>query len=403
MVIREVFEVLHNFSRKLSVIPSYSSSFFDQAVPDSTLYPILINNNNNTENSKNFGAKKDGKQPFPDLDSFDIKYSRMFEGLWTHTAPHEPFLILNDTMQLKLREYLEQFPIETYAPPENAIIVIDNKKYKARETLGYFRRGVQLVDYSKDVGGTVVDTVSTMVNVTMTSAVRKIPPGKISKLVHPDLHLENYTNTILQVGSVVDSLSNQAALSRVKGRKRRVKFPANELASKKIKEELNEHIKKEDAAVPLPNDKLQSIASFCDGFQGEASAEHSDALKYLHESDAGKKSFENVMFFGGLHTGNRNISDECKGKDVKNEKKDGFCIPKAESSSQEIHGRCILFLNLSTASTGLCSYFMHQNFMVLSLVIFVGSPRSSKTTVLCFYGPSICFQFCFVLELIFLE
>ena len=31
-------------------------------------------------------------------------------------------------------------------------------------------------------------------------AVRKVPPGKISKLVHPDLHLENYTSYLLPVG-----------------------------------------------------------------------------------------------------------------------------------------------------------------------------------------------------------
>ena len=325
VVIREVFEVLYNFSTKLSVIPEYNSKFFDTTVLDSTLYPISTNNNNNnnTENKKtvdNFTIAKS----LPNCDSFNIKYSRVFEALWTHTAPHEPFLILNDTMQLKLREYLEQFPIESYAPPEHAIIVVDNKKYKARETLGYFRRGVQLVDYSKDLGGTVVDTVSTLINVTMTSAVRKIPPGKISKLVHPDLHLENYTNAILQIGSVVDSLSGQTALPRVKGRKRRSKFPSNEGTNKKemkIKEEFNANIEESPST-----EKLQSIASFCENLPGSISFDQSESLRmnyYNRSNNDEKKCFEQLT----------TDLQSCKENELKSVVNDNSCcLTKTEES-----------------------------------------------------------------------
>ena len=45
-----------------------------------------------------------------------------------------------------------------------------------------------------------MDTTRTVKKNSVILAVRKVPPGKISKLVHPDLHLENYTSYLLPVG-----------------------------------------------------------------------------------------------------------------------------------------------------------------------------------------------------------
>ena len=95
-------------------------------------------------------------------------------------------------------EFLENFPIETHGPPEKTIIRICNEDYNAREVLGYLRRGTQLVE---QVGEEVViDTTRTVKSNSTILAVRKVPPGKISKLVHPELHLENYTGYILPLG-----------------------------------------------------------------------------------------------------------------------------------------------------------------------------------------------------------
>lgn len=95
-------------------------------------------------------------------------------------------------------EFLESFPIETYCPAKKAIIRICNEDYNAREILGYLRRGTQLVE---QVGNDVViDTTRTVKSNSTILAVRKVPPGKISKLIHPDLHLETYTSHLLPLG-----------------------------------------------------------------------------------------------------------------------------------------------------------------------------------------------------------
>ena len=99
---------------------------------------------------------------------------------------------------LFLGQYLETFPVETHCPAEKTIIRICNEDYNAREILGYLRRGTQLVEQvGKDV---VIDTTRTVKSNSTILAVRKVPPGKISKLVHPSLHLENYTNYLLPLG-----------------------------------------------------------------------------------------------------------------------------------------------------------------------------------------------------------
>lgn len=279
VVIREVFEVLYHFSTKLPKIPEFNPKFFDKDEPDKTLYPISINSdtnnndannidtNNNDNNESESSNNNSPAEKNIDTAGFNVKYSRAFEALWTRTAPHEPFLILDDLVQLKLREYLEKHPVEKYAPSESAIIVVDNKKYKAKEMLGYFRRGVQLVDYSKETGGMVVDTISTIKNVSITSAVRKIPPGKISKLVHPDLHLENYTNAILQVGCVASDVLPSMSVNRIRGRKRRMKqYDENNKKERKVKEEKHVIVKQEESVI-VEKRKLESIATFCEPLQ----------------------------------------------------------------------------------------------------------------------------------------
>ena len=71
-------------------------------------------------------------------------------------------------------------------------------EYKARDILGYLRRGSQLVEQVDNE--VVIDTTRTVKSDAVILAVRKVPPGKISKLVHPDLHLENYTGFLLPIG-----------------------------------------------------------------------------------------------------------------------------------------------------------------------------------------------------------
>ena len=95
-------------------------------------------------------------------------------------------------------EYLENFPIETHCPLDRTIIRIYSEDYNAREILGYLRRGTQLVEQVGD--DVVIDTTRTVKSNSTILAVRKVPPGKISKLVHPGLHLENYTNHLLPFG-----------------------------------------------------------------------------------------------------------------------------------------------------------------------------------------------------------
>lgn len=86
-----------------------------------------------------------------------------------------------------------------HCPPERTIIQICNEDYNARDVLGYLRRGTQLVE---QIGNEVViDTTTTVKANSTILAVRKVPPGKISKLVHPDLHLENYTSYLLPLGA----------------------------------------------------------------------------------------------------------------------------------------------------------------------------------------------------------
>lgn len=265
VVIREVFEILYYFSTLLHGLPDYRSAFFDKEFPDTTLYPMVIVSN---EPKRTFNPLE-GIHSILGSESGQVKYSRAFEALWTRTVPHEPFLILDDMMQLKLREYLEKCPIECFSPPETAIIVVDNKKYKAREILGYFRRGVQFVDYPKETGRMIIDTVSTLKNFSLTGAVRKIPPGKISKLVHPDLHLENYTNAILQIGVVGSDLQNQT-MERTKIRKRRLKIhstDSNSNSETKNKKESSHNTKEEDPSTI----KLEGIASFCGAFDKKLS------------------------------------------------------------------------------------------------------------------------------------
>ena len=247
VVIREVFEVLFQLgssNSELSTIPEYRELFFCKPEADKALLPLTLENpekkavtmNHEKEPTEDNGdiesASKDQNNngctnTEANSDNFkqsDIKYSRAFQALWTRTAPCEPLVVLDDQSQVSLREYFERFPIEVHAPSDETMIVVNEKKYKARNILGFFRRGVQLVDYSKDTGSMVIDTISTVRNVSATSAVRKIPPGRISKLVHPELHLENYTNTITQVGfEHVDGGPDQGTLSKPRARRRRMK------------------------------------------------------------------------------------------------------------------------------------------------------------------------------------
>ena len=78
------------------------------------------------------------------------------------------------------------------------MIRILNEDYNARDVLGYLRRGTQLVE---QIGHEVlIDTTRTVKANSTILAVRKVPPGKISKLIHPELHLENYTSYLLPLG-----------------------------------------------------------------------------------------------------------------------------------------------------------------------------------------------------------
>ena len=104
----------------------------------------------------------------------------------------------------------------------------------------------------------------------MTGAVRKIPPGKISKLVHPDLHLENYTNAILQIGIVGADLGPNHTVERTKIRKRRLKIHTNDNTCNnetKNKKEPPQNTKEEDPSTI----KLEGIASFCGAFDKKLS------------------------------------------------------------------------------------------------------------------------------------
>ena len=243
---------MYHFSFFLPELPEFHSSFFDKPYSDQTLLSIDLPNSP-------FVKPKDLKEPnkqAKDILKEHASYSRVFEALWNRLAPHQPFLILAENVQVKLQDYFEEFPLELFSPPEHAVIVVDRKKFKAREVLGYFRRGVQLVDYSKDTGNTIIDTVSTLRNFSVTSAVRKIPPGKISKLVHSDLHLENYTNPIIEITNEVN-LNDVSALTRVKNRKRKVKNCKSHVNAKKTADDDECNKSNEN------NMKLQSISTFC--------------------------------------------------------------------------------------------------------------------------------------------
>ncbi|XP_047143148.1 uncharacterized protein LOC124817314 [Hydra vulgaris] len=256
VVIREVFEVIYHLSLYLPELPEFHSSFFDKPNSDQTLFSIDLPNSP-------FVKPKDSKEPkkqAKDILKENANYSRVFEALWNRLAPHQPFLILSENVQVKLQDYFEEFPLELFAPPEHAVIVVDKKKFKAREVLGYFRRGVQLVDYSKDTGSTVIDTVSTLRNFSITSAVRKIPPGKISKLVHIDLHLENYTNPIIEINN--DNARDFSPMTKVKNRKRKIKaYKPNNI--KKVTDD-SKSIETSES-----NIKLQSISTFCNSLASE--------------------------------------------------------------------------------------------------------------------------------------
>lgn len=324
VIIREVFEVLYHLTSSHDTLPEYDPKFFDKKKPDKTLRPVAIhntlkkenvenkepsstdqNNNSNHDNSSCGDTDDEKNNDVTSLCSpYDVKYSRAFEALWTHSAPEEPALILADNNELKLREYLEQYPIEVYAPSDEALIVVDAKKYKAKNILGFFRRGVQLVDYSKETGSMVIDTISTLRNVSATSAVRKIPPGRISKLVHPDLHLENYTNAILQIGQEATDAEHTISTKTTRIRKKRVKHQTppdgkDEKVKRKrtvknsSKEDHHEHYTRGHATgaenkytlcVAPVNEKLESIESFCHSFKDDNNGRTSNEL-FKHPAD----------------------------------------------------------------------------------------------------------------------
>ena len=379
VVIREVFEILFHLSSAHDAVPEYTPEFFNKKVADKTLRRVVIktssndenktsseeeiktssseeefderqhnhplnvktenenttvtnnppfdqNNNNDVTNNKT-DLNNDSKNTFSSSLLDNVKYSRAFEALWTHSAPPEPVLTLADNVELKLRVYLEKYPIEVYAPPDEAVIAVDGKKYKARNILGYFRRGVQLVDYSKDTGSMVIDTLSTLRNVSPTSAVRKIPPGRISKLVHADLHLENYTNVILQIGHTdneEERLLSAAKTPRMR-RKRVSKShtsgdtPKDEKTTKR-KRAVKTSPKEEphDPATPLHealstdvleihpalrmtagNEKLESIESFCHSFKDHHNLHQgADALFSNNQKELFKINNEHSSMLG---------------------------------------------------------------------------------------------------------
>lgn len=313
-----------------STIPEYKELFFCKPELDSALLPLTLQqaakenigeedenaakNDDSSESASskdqnNNGCSNSTNGDDDNSDNFkqsEIKYSRAFQALWTRTAPCEPLVILDDHSQVSLREYFERFPIEVHSPSNETLIVVDEKKYKARNILGFFRRGVQLVDYSKDTGSMVIDTISTVRNVSATSAVRKIPPGRISKLVHPELHLENYTNTITQVGfEHADGGPDQGTLSKPKARRRRMNkhrsldgFNSSGVKDEKVKKRRKHSDKQklEDdddsksgnllsaghySSPPPVVEKLASIESICNAMkiEGSSATTTSNSLK----------------------------------------------------------------------------------------------------------------------------
>eukprot|EP00794_Sanderia_malayensis_P008849 gene8849-9797_t len=147
-----------------------------------------------------------------------LNRSVAFEALWTQRSVEEPFVILLDKTKCKLGEYLEMFPLETHCPPEKTEMIVCNQKYNAKEILGYLRRGTQLVEQHGD--DVIVDTTRTVKTNSVILAVRKVPPGKISKLVHPDLHLETYTGFLLPIGMEQPVKSKRHASRSAKAKRR---------------------------------------------------------------------------------------------------------------------------------------------------------------------------------------
>ncbi|XP_065065926.1 uncharacterized protein LOC135691865 [Rhopilema esculentum] len=156
---------------------------------------IPIRNSLKPFNIKHFGIKDGSDNDVPTLKK--INRSVAFEALWTQMSVEEPSVIL-DNKTYSLGEFLEKFPVETHCPPERTVIRASGHEYKARDILGYLRRGSQLVEQVDNE--VVIDTTRTVKSDAVILAVRKVPPGKISKLVHPDLHLENYTGFLLPIG-----------------------------------------------------------------------------------------------------------------------------------------------------------------------------------------------------------
>ena len=147
----------------------------------------------------------------------DIKRSVAFEALWTDRAPDKPYVTLHDGTNLAFGEYFERYPLETYCPSGKTVLVVEGKNYKLKDVLGYLRRGVQLVEY---IGSNpVVDTTRTIKKDALVVAVRKVPPGKISKMIHPELHLENYSLHLLPIGI---KQPQKAKKSKTNKRKRKI-------------------------------------------------------------------------------------------------------------------------------------------------------------------------------------
>ena len=306
VVIREVFEILYHISNNTENIPDYSSKYFDKPESDPLLQPIKFmeecrekerelsgekekmkednteNQNESKEPKESNGAKKTNEKTESneikqlnetkesnkiEFDKACVRYSRAFQALWKRLSPVEPYLILEGNTELKFGSYLERYPLELHAPSNETIIVVDGKKYRAKDVLGFFRRGVQIVDYSKD-DGVVVDTVSTIRNFTINGAVRKIPPGKISKLIHQDLHLENYTHTILEIGQDPSEVPPRLpVVAKIRTRKRKSKQSQDQI-SKANKEP---HISTEPISIntnDLSSKRINSVASFCEALSG---------------------------------------------------------------------------------------------------------------------------------------
>lgn len=306
VVIREVFEILYHISTNTENIPDYNSEYFDKPESDPLLQPIKFMQECRDKESEASGEKEkmmedntekqnDSKEPNDsngpketnektksnetkepnktkesskiEFDKASVRYSRAFEALWKRLSPVEPYLILEENTELKFGSYLERYPLELHAPSNETIIVVDGKKYRAKDVLGFFRRGVQIVDYSKD-DGVVVDTVSTIRNFTVNGAVRKIPPGKISRLIHQDLHLENYTHTILEIGQDPSDVPPRLpVVAKIRTRKRKSKQSQDQI-SKANKEP---HISTEPISIntnDLSSKRINSVASFCEALSG---------------------------------------------------------------------------------------------------------------------------------------